>query len=78
MAILYILILGTVIWGICHAVRRLLAGSPEERREEEAYRKLMDQLKEEASYYAGRPVSEEEILQIGREYNRRRNRNNQY
>ena len=75
MTVLYILILGTVIWGICHAVRWLRAGSSEERREEEAYRKLMDQLKEEASYYAGRPVSEEEILQIGREYNRRRNRN---
>ena len=54
MTVLYILILGTVIWGICHAVRWLRAGSSEERREEEAYRKLMDQLKEEASYYAGR------------------------
>ena len=33
--------------------------------------KLMDQLREEASFYTGRPVSEEEILQKGREYGRR-------
>ena len=58
---------GIFVWFIVTHVK----GSPEKQREEAAYRQLMDQLTEEASYYTGRPISEEEILSKGREFGRR-------
>lgn len=38
-------------------------------REDAAYNELMDLYKKEASYYTGREVTEDEILQVGRKYN---------
>lgn len=71
MILLYLLVAGMFAWFILTRVGYLIKGSPEKQREDDAYRQLMDQLTEEASYYTGRPVSEEEILSKGREFNRR-------
>ena len=69
---LFFLMIGAASLGFFfYMVSYLHKGSQEEQREREAYRKLMDQLREEASFYTGRPVSEKEILQKGREYGRR-------
>ena len=65
---------GILAWYLFTQIRYLIKGSPEKQREEAAYRQLMDQYIEEASYYMGRPVSEEEILRAGREYRRDRKR----
>ena len=67
---------GIMAWFLFTQIRYLIKGSPEKQREEAAYRQLMDQYKEEASYYMGRPVSEEEILHAGRDYRRDRKRFN--
>ena len=48
--------------------------APELKREEKAYNQLMDYLKAEASYYTGREISEEEILEVGRRYNNSKKR----
>ena len=74
MILLYFIAAGLFAWFIFTRVRYLIKGSPEQRREEAAYRQLMNQLTEEASYYTGRRVSEKEILDKGREYNRRYSR----
>ena len=70
MILLYVIAAGIFAWFIFTKVRYLIKGSPERQREEAAYRQLMDQLTEEASYYTGRQVSGEEILTKGREFNR--------
>ena len=67
---------GIMVCFLFTQIRYLIKGSPEKQREEAAYRQLMDQYMEEASYYTGRPVSEEEILHVGREYRRDRKRFN--
>ncbi len=72
MVLLYLIAGGLMAWFVFTQIRYLVKGSPEKQREEAAYRKLMDQFTEEASYYTGRPVSEEEILAKGREYSRNR------
>ena len=74
MILLYLITAGLFAWFIFTRVKYLIKGSPEEQREEATYRQLMNQLTEEASYYTGRPVSEEEILTKGREYNRKNSR----
>ena len=71
MILLYLLAAGMVAWFILTRAGYLIKGSPEKQREEAACRQLMDQLTEEASYYIGRPVSEEEILSKGQDFNRR-------
>ena len=79
MVLLYLIAAGMLVWFawfIFTSVRYLIKGSPEQQREEAAYRQLMDQFTEGASYYTGRPVSEEEILAKGREFNRSRKRFN--
>ena len=68
MCLLCLIAGGFFVWFIVTRAKR----SPEQQREEAAYRELMDQLTEEASYYTGRPVSEEEILAKGREFGHRR------
>ena len=74
MTLVYLIAAGLFAWFIFTRVSYLIKGSPEKQREEAAYRQLMNQLMEEASYYTGKPVSEEEILAKGREYNRRNSR----
>lgn len=74
MVLLYVIAGGIFAWFVFTQIRYLVKGSPEQQREEAAYRKLMNQLTEEASYYTGRPISEEEILAKGREFNQKRNR----
>ena len=74
MVFLYLIAGGLMAWFLFTQIRYLIKGSPEKQREEAAYRQLMDQFTEEASYYTGRPVSEEEILAKGREYNKRNSR----
>ena len=74
MALFYVIVAGGVAWFIFTRVKYLIQRSPEQRQEEATYRELMDQLTEEASYYTGRPVSEEEILAKGREFGRRDSR----
>jgi len=74
MVLFYVVVLGIFAWFILTRVRYLIKGSPEQQREEAAYRQLMNQLTEEASYYTGRPISEEEILAKGREFGRRQTR----
>ena len=71
MILLYLIAAGIFAWFIVTRVKYLIKGSPEQQREEAAYRQLMDQLTEEASYYTGRPVFEEEILTKGRDFNKR-------
>ena len=73
MVLFYLAAAGIMAWFLFTQIRYLVKGSPEQQREEAAYRQLMNQFTEEASYYTGRPVSEEEILQAGREYSRGRN-----
>ena len=72
MILLYVITAGIFAWFIFTKVKYLIQRSPEQQREEAAYRQLMDQLTEEASYYTGRPVSEEEILSKGRDFNRKK------
>ena len=74
MTLFYVIVIGVFAWFIFTRVRYLIQRSPEQRQEEATYRELMDQLTEEASYYTGRPVSEEEILAKGREFGRRDSR----
>ena len=74
MTLFYVIVIGVFAWFIFTRVRYLIQRSPEQRQEEDTYRELMDQLTEEASYYTGRPVSEEEILAKGREFGRRDSR----
>ena len=74
MVLFYLAAAGIMAWFLFTQIRYLVKGSPEKQREEAAYRKLMNQLTEEASYYTGRPISEEEILAKGREFNQRRDR----
>ena len=74
MVLLYLIAGGLMAWFLFTQIRYLIKGSPEKQREEAAYRQLMDQFMEEASYYTGRPISEEEILAKGREFNQQRNR----
>lgn len=40
------------------------------QRERESYERLLNSYQEEASYYTGREISKEEILEKGREYER--------
>ncbi|MBQ9338661.1 MAG: hypothetical protein IJS14_15340 [Lentisphaeria bacterium] len=74
MTLFFLIIAAAAVGFFFYMVRYLHKGSPEEQQEREAYTKLMDQLREEASFYTGRPVSEEEILQKGREYGRHHHR----
>ena len=74
MTLFYVIVIGVFAWFIFTRIKYLIQRSPEQRREEAAYRELMDQLTEEASYYTGRPVSEEEILAKGWEFGRRDSR----
>lgn len=74
MALFYVIVAGGVAWFIFTRVKYLIQRSPEQRQEEATYRELMNQVTEEASYYTGRPVSEEEILAKGREFGRRDSR----
>lgn len=76
MYLLYLIAGGIMAWFVFTRIRYLVKDSPEKQREEAAYRQLVDQFTEEASYYTGRPVSEEEILQVGRESRQNRNRFN--
>lgn len=71
MTLLCLIAAGIFVWFILTRVGYLIKGSPEQQQEDDAYRQLMDQLTEEASYYTGRPVSEEEILAKGREFDRK-------
>ena len=41
------------------------------QKERESYEKLLNSYQEEASYYSGRKVSKEEILEKGRDYAKR-------
>ena len=73
MVLLYLGATGVMAWFLFTQIRYLVKGAPEKQLEKAVYRKLMDQFTEEASYYTGRPVSEEEILAKGREFGRSRN-----
>ena len=72
MTLLCLIAAGVFAWFVLTRVGYLIKGSPEQQQEDAAYRQMMGQLMEEASYYTGRPVSEEEILSKGREFNRKK------
>ena len=61
MILLYLLAAGMVAWFILTRAGYLIKGSPEKQREEAAYRQLMDQLKEEASYYTADQVPKRKL-----------------
>ena len=74
MTLFYVIVAGGVAWFIFTRIKYLIQRSPEQRQEEATYRELMNQVTEEASYYTGRPISEEDILAKGRKFGRRDSR----